>query len=564
MNDIDVITPETEDKTQTKFSSRLYKFFIRANSAITEIGARRQAELLAALSLVLFIGTAIGFLFASNPFTLGVLASVSFLVYLISRTKWYLVGAFFLTTGFTLSPLQSIMSGTSPDVGISFFTTIPITMALSLALLPSWGLNIIGILNFLTLVGVPIYAPNAAIQELTPTAGSLSVFIILVLITNRMRSVIERIRLREVNEINLELEEARGNLEERVEQRTAELVSANQETATRVEQLQTVGEVTRATLSIHEIDEVLPAITSLISERFGHYHVGIFLLDENNEYAILEAANSEGGQKMLKRKHQLKIGSEGIVGFVISRGQARIALDVGSDAVYFDNPDLPETRSEMALPLQVDMRTIGALDIQSTEPNMFDADDLPIFSTLANQVSIAIQNARLFEQAQSALKDAERLTRRLSGEAWSNVRQVHQTLGYRFDGKKSQALDNDARGQDKSKTTISIPVNLRGESIGTLKLISANPSRKWSEGELTIANTVVERVALALENTRLLEEAERRAAKERTISEGTSRVSKALDVESILQATAEELERALGSSEIVIQLTNEDGSGGPK
>jgi GAF domain-containing protein len=210
------------------------------------------------------------------------------------------------------------------------------------------------------------------------------------------------------------------------------------------------------------------------------------------------------------------------------------------------------------------MRTIGALDIQSTEPNMFDADDLPIFSTLANQVSIAIQNARLFEQAQSALKDAERLTRRLSGEAWSNVRQVHQTLGYRFDGKKSQALDNDARGQDKSKTTISIPVNLRGESIGTLKLISANPSRKWSEGELTIANTVVERVALALENIRLLEEAERRAAKERTISEGTSRVSKALDVESILQATAEELERALGSSEIVIQLTNEDGSGGPK
>ncbi len=205
------------------FWQKTARFLFEPNPSITEAGARRQAELLAALTLVLFLGTGIGVFFAGNPFALGLLASVSFIVYLISRTKWFLVGAFFLTTVFTLSPAQSIMSGTSPDIGISFYTTLPITMILAFALLPSWGLSIIAALNLLAMIGAPIYAPNADLEGLTRTAGTLGAFIFLVVIANRTRSVTERDRLSEVNEINRELEALSGNLEQRVNERTTEL-----------------------------------------------------------------------------------------------------------------------------------------------------------------------------------------------------------------------------------------------------------------------------------------------------------------------------------------------------
>ena len=112
-------------------------------------------------------------------------------------------------------------------------------------------------------------------------------------------------------------------------------------------------EISQTIALVQNIDDLLPLITGLISERFGFYHVGIFLLDEARENAVLQAANSKGGQRMLARKHKLKLGSTSIVGFAAQTGRARVALDVGTDISYFDNPDLPDTHSEVALPLKI-------------------------------------------------------------------------------------------------------------------------------------------------------------------------------------------------------------------
>src|SRR5690606_34214496 len=131
---------------------------------------------------------------------------------------------------------------------------------------------------------------------------------------------------------------------------------------------------------------------SVISEKYGFYHVGVFLLDENRTYAILTAANSAGGQKMLARQHRLKVGEQGIVGSVTGSGEPRIALDVGADAVFFNNPDLPESHSEMALPLRSGGQVIGALDVQSTETGAFTHVDVQTLGLLAEQVSLAIEN----------------------------------------------------------------------------------------------------------------------------------------------------------------------------
>ena len=191
------------------------------------------------------------------------------------------------------------------------------------------------------------------------------------------------------------LRQSIGELEDRVAQRTFELERRNEALTYRSTQLQTVAEVARGIATSQQLEDLLNSITEMVSSRFGFYHVGIFLLDENKELAVLRAANSEGGKRMLNRKHALQVGKVGIVGYVTGMGRPRIATDVGEDAVFFNNPDLPLTRSEMALPLQVSGQIIGALDVQSTQSNAFTSEDVSLFSILADQVAIAIQNNQL-------------------------------------------------------------------------------------------------------------------------------------------------------------------------
>ena len=160
----------------------------------------------------------------------------------------------------------------------------------------------------------------------------------------------------------------------------------------------------------------------MISQVFNFYHVGIFLLDDEMRFAILRASNSEGGQKMLEQGHQLEVGRTGIVGYVASTGEARIAADVGVDSVHFNNPNLPDTRSEMALPLRMGSDIIGVLDVQSTQPEAFSLSDVNILSVLSDQVSIAIENTRLLEETNTALAETEHAYRQLTLQTWKTLK----------------------------------------------------------------------------------------------------------------------------------------------
>jgi len=193
-----------------------------------------------------------------------------------------------------------------------------------------------------------------------------------------------------------------------------------QETQRRATQLATAAAVARDATAILDVDHLLDQAVHLISEQFGFYHAGVFLLDEHDEYAILQAASSEGGRRMLERGHKLRVGEVGIVGYVASTGEPRIALDVGQDATHFANPDLPDTRSEMALPLKVQERVVGVLDVQSTHEAAFSEDDVAVLQTMADQLATAIANARLFEQAQRRAR-RERLIREITARIRSAV-----------------------------------------------------------------------------------------------------------------------------------------------
>lgn len=351
-----------------------------------------------------------------------------------------------------------------------------------------------------------------------------------------------------------------GNLEQRVAERTLELEQSSNQIKRRAEQFEAIARVSRIISTVQNQEELLNQVVRMISQYFGFYHVGIFLLDENKEYAVLRSTNSAGGQKMLERGHRLGVGQTGIVGYVTAAGNPRIALDTDNDAVYFDNPDLPETRSEMALPLYAGNQVIGALDVQSTQPNAFSKEDINILSTLADQVSAAIENARLHEETRTALSKAEAAYRQLTGEAWMNVNRFAPIVGYRYDGNKAESLSKSVNDQQyKSKQEeFSVPVQLRGKSIGRLRINPASVGHQWTEDEIAIIQAIAERVALAAENARLVAESQKRASREQAIGVITAKIGSSINLRNVLQTAVEELGYHIPGAEVVIELTRKN------
>lgn len=370
------------------------------------------------------------------------------------------------------------------------------------------------------------------------------------------------------NSMTSRLRETLAGLERNVEERTAQLVAANERNERRAKQFEAIAHVAHTISSTRELDSLLAQITTSINREFGFYHVGIFLVDRAREFAILSAANSEGGQAMLARGHRLKVGEQGLVGYVTGTGTARVALDTGADAVFFNNPDLPNTRSEITLPLRAGEETIGALDVQSDKPNAFSQEDINILSTLADQVSIAIQNAKQFEETRKALAESEALSRQFIQTGWQQFTKRQQLAGVHHTGARANLLykkngkdeSQSGTGQLKGKgrgAVLSMPVKLRGEVIGSVE-VRAPDNREWDQDDMDIVSAIIERAAITMENARLLVESQKRAAKERTIGEISAKISALSDIDDLIKTAAQELGRTLPGAEIAIQLKKDE------
>ena len=369
------------------------------------------------------------------------------------------------------------------------------------------------------------------------------------------------------NDLTRQISESIASLETHVSERTAELNSAIKYIERRAKQFEAITKVSQSINTSTSLQELLPYISQVVSEQFGFYHVGIFLSDANNQYAILAAANSPGGRRMLKRGHQLRIGEQGIVGYATSRGEPRIALNVGLDAVHFNNPDLPETHSEMALPLKISGKITGALDIQSSETNAFSNEDVEVLSTLADQVSLAIQNARLFDQTRKTLAEAEVIQRQNLRDAWSRLPKEENFSGFRYSALGATIIRADEEtavmGEDKKNTEITVPIALRGETIGALTVQVPHHERITTD-QMDLIKAVAERVALSAENARLFDETIRRAERERIVSDISSKIGSSFQTESILQTTARELSELLEDADIIIKLQSPQNGTSPE
>jgi len=335
----------------------------------------------------------------------------------------------------------------------------------------------------------------------------------------------------------------------------------------RVSQIQAVAEVGKAIAAQRDLDELLNRATHLISNRFGFYHVGIFLLDPQNEYAILRAANSSGGKVMLERGHKLKIGVEGIVGTVAGSDQARFALDVGEDAIYFDNTDLPQTRSEIALPIIAGGEVLGVLDVQSVDANAFTEDDIPTLQILADQLATAIQNARLLRDTQEALFTARKATGEISQKGWQSLLENIDTSGYvglnhgevvpaseDMDAITKRSLMTGNYVVSEDQQSISLPIIIRGQTIGMLRLTKPSYADPWNPEEIADVESLSDQISNALESARLFNDAQRRAAQEFTIGKISERIGSFMDINGIMETAVRELGNIMSEAEIAVQL----------
>ena len=368
--------------------------------------------------------------------------------------------------------------------------------------------------------------------------------------------------------LSAELDIQRKEMEDHVQLRTKELQR-------RATQLEVASQIAHTIALEKNVEPLLHKSVNLIRDQFGFYHAGIFLLDEENEYAVLKAATGEAGSKMLAQGHRLKSGEQGIVGYVTASGEPRIALDVGADAVHFKNPMLPYTRSEMALPLKTESKIIGALDVQSEKESAFTLEDIKILQTLADQLAVALERTQLMNDLQETVEELHARFREFTQQTWeTHLKKAPMKYAYHYaEGKVSQAsmnlpamkgiqvkgtsiLRNLPGDEDPRKATsiLAVPIKLRDQTLGTLNLRFNSPD--VSPDIIGLVQSTTDRLALALENARLLEEIQSRAEQEHLVSDISSKVRSSISVDDILRTTVSELGKSLGISEVQIQLTN--------
>jgi GAF domain-containing protein/HAMP domain-containing protein len=349
------------------------------------------------------------------------------------------------------------------------------------------------------------------------------------------------------NNMTDQIQDLVGGLEQRVSERTQALDKRSLE-------LQNAAQIVREITNILDVDILLDRVTQLVRDRYGYYHTGIFLVDDNDEFAILKAAGGDAGQLMIASKHKLKIGETGIVGYVAKSGEARIALDVGTDAVHFQNPILPYTRSEMALPLKISNRVIGVLDIQSEKINAFDQSSVSVMEILTGQISINLERSRLIQDLQQNAAALDLTLQENTSRTWQNfLEQNRSYIGYRFDGVSIEALSEPIKSETGTNgNSLAIPIRLREQTIGTLNI--QFQGTEIPQETLRVTEEAANRLALALENARLVQDTQRLALRERQINIISAQAQQSTDLNTLLQNTVRELGNTLGVPKTFIQV----------
>ena len=368
------------------------------------------------------------------------------------------------------------------------------------------------------------------------------------------------------------------------------------------QQLLTAAEIARDVASSLQAEQVLINATNLIRERFGYYHASVFLVDPSGKYAVLHEASGEIGQKMKAAGHRLAVGSRSLVGQAVAKAETVVSNNTRQNPNYYPNPLLPDTRSELVVPLKTANRVIGALDVQSDRVNAFQTEDIHTLEILADQLSMALENANLYARAQENLVK-HRLLHQMTTAAStstnvseaiqrtvSNLRTalgeervafyladqegnlfLHTALGYeglevnQFNIQTSKQLPAVAARErhpirvshlpigaespavhPETRSALSVPVLFSEDLLGVLCLESDHLER-FDENDQEIIGSLGDSLGAILTNARLVDQIRQQVERQRMLYEITSKIRRSVDIETILRTSVNEISRAVGA-----------------
>ena len=344
------------------------------------------------------------------------------------------------------------------------------------------------------------------------------------------------------------------------------------------------AEVGRWAMTVPDLEQMLAQAVELICARFDIDFAAVFLLSPDGAQAVFKAGVGSAGQDLKARRYSLTVGSRSAVGRALAnREPVRLS---GDDPARLSSPLLAEMQVELALPLTVGERLIGALDLQSRRERDFGPEDSHAFQLLAAQLAAASNNlyllaesqtraqerARLLEQTQQALAEVERLNEELIGQSWSEflLERGAEELGFDLtpggvraasewtpNMTRAAASGRPTVEQRDGRSVLCVPLLLRGAVIGVMEFETI--ADEWNPASLELAQAVSERLAQTLDSSRLFEQTQRLARRETILRQISDQMQGAASMEELLRIAAEELNKALGASRTYVRLSAEAG-----
>jgi GAF domain-containing protein/HAMP domain-containing protein len=365
--------------------------------------------------------------------------------------------------------------------------------------------------------------------------------------------------------------------------------------AGRTRQVETVMEISQRLSSILDVSDLMREVVNRTKETFNYYHVHIYLLDKAGETLFMAEGYGQAGEEMKRQAHHIPLmTAKSLVARAAREGKVVTAANVRDDADWLPNPLLPNTHSEMAVPVLLGTEVVGVLDVQSEQIGGLGQEDEAALQALANQVATAVRNARLFAETQEALYSVQQLQELYTGQAWekfgdnrsitdydvsrSNLPALQDTpipeaiaalqqgqtvelslsASEGIQAKTSEISEWGEPQQPKIYRALATPLKLRDQTLGVLGIQTDDPKRRWTEDEIALIEAVSEQMSLAIENARLFEETGRRAGRERIIADVTQQVWASGELEQVMQTTVEQLGIKLDAAKVIIRLGTED------
>jgi len=326
------------------------------------------------------------------------------------------------------------------------------------------------------------------------------------------------------------LEKLQTQLELQVTDRTRQLTASNE-----------LGRVASSSL---DPERLLVNVLDLFDQQFGYYFSAIYLLDQSGKWAELREATGESGRLLKQNHHRLEVAGKSLVGVAIREKTPRVAQDASDTKRREDNPLLPYAKSEIAIPLIVGDRILGALNVHSDKTSDFNPDIVETMKNMAGQVAIAMENARLFQEAQQNIRELRAIQQQYLLTGWSTFSGPAEELEYAV---------GDESGAGSGK--LQIPISLRDQILGEIKL---EGNSEWTTEQKSLVAAVATQAAIAVENARLVSETRQAAVRERMLAEINSKVWASTTIDAVLQTVVKELGRRLDASRVTIELDIDD------